>query len=72
MEIKLKAITHMIETGCAEDISYNDGFTRPLNSTVIFYSCGVNGVNGVILRDDATGKLYAVRGRCTALYRIIR
>lgn len=71
-EVPLKAITRLIETGCAVDVSYNDGFERPLLSTIVFYSIGNYGVNGVVLRDDATGEMYAVRGRCNALYRIIR
>lgn len=71
-EVPLKAITRLIETGCAVDVSYNDGFERPLSSTVVFHSIGTHGVNGVVLRNDATGEMYAVRGRCNALYRIIR
>lgn len=70
-EVPLKTITRLVETGCAVDVSYNDGFERPLLSTIIFFSTGKNGINGAVLRDDATGRLYAVRGRCIALLKII-
>lgn len=69
MQVSLSVIKHMIRNGLAVDITYHDGVTRrPVNSTIIFYSAGINGLNGVVLRDNATGQLYAVAGRVRNLF----
>lgn len=69
MLVSLKAIKRMIETGCAQDITNADNITdRPINSTIVFHSVGRYGLNGIILRDNATGQLYAVAGRVTNLF----
>lgn len=69
MQITLSAIKHMIRTGAAIDVTNDNTITRrPLNSTIIFYSSGINGLNGIVLQDNVTGKLYAVAGRVSNLF----
>ena len=69
MEVKLSVIKHLIQTGTAADVTHINGITRrPLNSTVIFYSSGVNGLNGIVIRDNTSGQLYAVAGRVSNLF----
>ncbi len=63
-------IRQMIRKGVAEDISklpFNEAKEYAKNETV-FYSVGVYGVNGCIMRDIYTGKYYAIVGRTTALF----
>lgn len=68
MKITLSAIKHMIETGAAVDWTRADITRRPFNSTIIFHSIGTNGLNGLVIRDDSNGALYAVAGRCSNLF----
>lgn len=69
MIVPLKTIKRMIDTGAAIDITYSDDVKRrPINSTVVFYSVGVNGLNGIMIRDDVTGQLFAVVGRVSNLF----
>lgn len=68
MEIKLAAIKRMIETGAARDASRAEITHRPKLSTVVFYSVGRNGLSGIVLRDNSTGELLAVAGRCSNLF----
>lgn len=69
MLVSLKAIKRLIDTGCAIDITNNDGISaRPLNSTIVFHSIGRNGLNGIVLRDNTNGRLYAVVGRVSNLF----
>lgn len=62
MKVALKVIRHLVKTGCVIDITYHENITRrPYNSTIIFYSEDSYGwLNGLVLRDDENGKLYAV------------
>ena len=69
MQVTLSIIKHLIRTGAAVDIKNHDGITRrPINSTIVFYSAGVNGLNGIVIRDNVTGQLYAVAGRVSNLF----
>jgi hypothetical protein len=69
MNVKLSIIKHLIKTGAARDITNATGITsRPFNSTVIFYSSGASGLNGIVIRDDESGQLYAVAGRVSNLF----
>lgn len=69
MQITLTAIKHLIRTGAAIDVTNDNTITRrPLNSTIIFYSSGINGLNGIVMRDNVTGQLYAVAGRVSNLF----
>ena len=69
MQVALSVIKRMIATGAAIDVTNADGITRrPLNSTIVFYSSGINGLNGLVLRDNANGQLYAVAGRVSNLF----
>lgn len=64
MQITLSAIKHMIRTGAAIDVTNDKTIKRrPPNTTILFYSAGVSGLNGIVLMDNVTGKLYAVAGR---------
>lgn len=67
MKITLSAIKHMIETGAAIDWTHAEITRRPPNSTIIFHSFGSSGLNGIVLMDNVTGKLYAVAGRVSNL-----
>jgi hypothetical protein len=69
MQVTLSVIKHLIRTGAAVDITNSDGIgRRPLNSTIVFYSSGINGLNGIVIRDNVTGQLYAVAGRVSNLF----
>lgn len=69
MQITLSAIKHLIRTGAAIDVTNDKTLKRrPINSTVIFYSSGMNGLNGIVMRDNVTGQLYAVAGRVSNLF----
>jgi hypothetical protein len=73
MKVNLSVIKHLIKTGAAVDVTNADNITRrPFNSTVIFHSFGTYGLNGIVLRDDESGQLYAVVGRCTTLFVLAR
>ena len=69
MQVNLSVIKHLIRTGAAVDVTGDKSITRrPANSTILFYSSGINGLNGIVLMDNVTGKLYAVAGRCHPLH----
>ena len=68
MKVNLSAIKHMINTGAAIDWTYAEIDRRPINSTIIFHSFGSAGLNGLVLMDNVTGKLYAVAGRVSNLF----
>lgn len=72
MQISLSVIKHLIRTGAAVDWTTADGVRRPYSSTTIFYSIGASGLNGIVIRDDVTGTLYAVAGRATNLFILAR
>ena len=69
MQVTLSVIKHLIKTGAAVDVT-NDGTIkrRPPNSTIVFYSAGSNGLNGVVIMDNVNGQLYAVAGRVSNLF----
>ena len=69
MQVNLSVIKHLIRTWAAVDITNDKSITRrPANSTIIFYSSGVNGLNGILMRDNVNGQLYAVAGRVSNLF----
>lgn len=69
MQVSLSVIKHLIRTGAAVDVTNDKTINRrPYNSTVIFYSSGINGLNGIVLRNDENGQLYAVAGRVSNLF----
>jgi hypothetical protein len=69
MQVTLSVIKHLIKTGAAVDITNKEGVNRrPLNSTIVFYSTGINGINGIVLMDNVNGQLYAVAGRVSNLF----
>ena len=69
MQVSLSVIKRMIATGAAIDVTGDKSIKRrPLNSTIVFYSSGINGLNGIVIMDNVTGKLYAVSGRCHPLH----
>ena len=69
MQVSLSVIKHLIRTGAAVDVTNDNTITRrPVNSTIVFYSSGINGLNGLVLRDNVNGQLYAVAGRVSNLF----
>lgn len=68
MKVTQKVIKRLINTGCAVDKTGADIKKRPFNSTVILHSYNSNGLNGIVLRLDDTGELWAVVGRCSNLF----
>lgn len=69
-----KALRELINTGAAVDVSRADnkdrdtlldkeGYLRRIG-----YARGVNGCNGLLLRGEKTGNLYAIASRSTALF----
>ena len=69
MQVNLSVIKHLIRTGAAVDVTNDKSITRrPPSTTIIFYSRGINGLNGLVMRDDTSGQLYAVAGRVSNLF----
>lgn len=69
MQVTLSVIKHLIKTGAAVDVTNDDTIKRrPPNSTIVFYSAGINGLNGVVIMDNVNGQLYAVAGRVSNLF----
>ena len=72
MKVTLSVIKHMVKTGAAVDVTNAHIERRPFNSTIIFHSFGTCGLNGLVLRNDETGELFAVVGRVTNLFILAR
>ena len=68
MKVNLSVIKHLIKSGIAVDITHEDITRRPPTTTIIFHSIGRNGLNGLVIRDDVGGRLYAVAGRVSNLF----
>ena len=69
MKVALSVIKHMIKTGAAFDMTHDETLIRrPPNSTVVFYSVGTNGLNGIVMMNTVNGQLYAVAGRVSNLF----
>lgn len=69
MQVTLSVIKHLIRTGAAIDVTSAETIKRrPPNSTIVFYSTGINGLNGIVLMDNVNGQLYAVAGRVSNLF----
>lgn len=64
-----KEIRAMIRNGAAEDCTNAPReLAYELNHlNKVAYSAGVYGINGGVVHDPKTGKLYAIVGRCTNL-----
>jgi hypothetical protein len=71
MKVAQAVIKRLIETGVAIDVTNAKDFKRDLGSTIIFISSGASGVNGAALA-TWDGKIYAVVGRCSNLFLMIR
>ena len=69
-----KQLKEMVENGVAEDISNGDNDTRKAIESIegwysqIGYASGVYGCNGMLLKGNATGKLYAITSRTQAIW----
>ena len=68
MKVSQAAIKRLVQTGAAIDVTNADINCRPFNSTVIFHSTGKYGLNGIVIRLDDTGVLWAVTARSTNLF----
>ena len=69
-----KQLKNMVAEGLAVDITYGTNETRSELEktegyyTQIGYSAGVYGCNGMLLKGNKTGKLYAITSRSTAIF----
>lgn len=69
-----KELRNLVAIGAAEDITYGDNETRRKIETEegcytqIGYASGIYGCNGMLLRGNRTGKLYAITKRTTAIF----
>lgn len=69
-----KELKNLVALGAAEDITHGDNKTRETIEakegfyTQIGYSSGVYGCNGMLLKGNKTGTLYAITGRTTAIF----
>lgn len=69
-----RQLKNLVATGAAEDVTKATNETREAIKeeegfyTQIGYSAGVYGCNGMLLKGNKTGKLYAVTARTTAVY----
>ena len=71
MKTTLREIRAFVKDGRAVDITTAPEADIPTCKTCIAYSVGTYGVNGCVVRDTNTGKLYAVTARTTNLFRVI-
>ena len=63
-----KALKRLVNLGIAKDVTNSsDRSAIPEGYRQIGYSCGVYGCNGMLLH-GASGQLYAVTARTTAIY----
>lgn len=68
MKVTLSAIKRLIQTGAAVDVSSAPGLRRPAGSTVVYHSINSDGLlNGIVIFDPYSNRLYAVIGRCNNL-----
>ena len=69
-----RQLKEMVKDGLAEDITYGNNDTRRQIEetkgyyTQVGYSSGVYGCNGMLLKGNKTGKLYAITSRTTAVF----
>ena len=64
-----KQLENLVNTCAAIDVTdAKKQSDIPEQYTQIGYSCGVWGCNGMLFKGCATGKLYAVTSRTTAIY----
>lgn len=63
-----KQLRALVKSGAAKDVTYaNDSKDVPESYRQIGYAAGVYGCNGMLLQ-GASGQLYAVTSRTTAVY----
>lgn len=67
---KLKELRELVRLGVAEDYTNKPSeYIYALHRFErIGYSSGVYGINGGLVQDTETGKLYAIIGRCSNLF----
>lgn len=74
MKYTQKQLKELVKNGLAEDVTYADNNKRREIEeaegyyTQVGYSSGVYGCNGMLLKGNRTGKLYAVTSRSTAIF----
>lgn len=66
-KVKQSFIRSMIRDGIAQELTPDN---IPANYEKIMYSSGAYGLNGGVIQDTKTGKLYAVPNRSTTLFMI--
>jgi hypothetical protein len=63
-----KQLRNLVKVGAAKDVTYaRDNKEIPESYTQIGYAAGLYGCNGMLLR-GASGQLYAVTSRTSAIY----
>lgn len=73
--VSRKVLKYYASTGQAQDISKADSpFLRELasHSTVLEYSAGKTGLNGILVEDDFSGERYVVLKRNYAMHILLR
>ena len=67
---KLKELRELVRLGMAEDHTNKpkDYIYTLRRLEKVGYSTGVYGINGGLLEDTETGRLYAIIGRCSNLF----
>lgn len=68
-----KQLRALVKSGAAIDLTHaqsrkDAGLNNNDYLTQVGYSAGVYGCNGKLLKSEATGKLYAITARTTAIY----
>lgn len=69
-----KQLKEMVKNGIAEDISRGTNESRNEIEAIegylsqVGYASGVYGCNGMLLKGQKTGKLYAITSRTSAIY----
>lgn len=71
-----KALKKLVQVGLADDLStYSEeqlaAFDKLQSVGKVGYSVGVYGINGCLLKDTATGDLYAITSRNSLLFRYV-
>lgn len=68
---RLKDIKRWVEIGAAVDVTHTEIPTPKGYWEKVMWSQGVNGANGVLVKDSETGKLYAVTARSSNLFQLL-
>lgn len=65
-----RELKNLVAIGAAEDLTNAPAEKIPAYYEKIGYSAGIYGINGGLIQDPKTGKLYAITARNTMLARV--